>query len=107
MAQYVFLMKVTDEGARDVSHTAAKVEEAFQVWGPLGGGLLSLSATLGEHDFVGVVTGPNDETAASFAVDLAKEGLVSTVTMRGFAIQEFRELLAIVPVGRQRIRGDD
>ena len=105
MAKFVFLMKLTDQGASDVSQAAATVEEAFNLWSALGGELVSLSVTFGEYDFVGVVISPNDETAAQFAAGLAGEGIVSTVTMRGFGIQEFRQLLATSPVSRQRIHG--
>ncbi len=63
----------------------------------MGGELTSIHVTMGQYDFVGVLEAPDDDTAAKFALALGSGGNIHTETLRGFSLDEFRQLIAALP----------
>ncbi len=84
MAEYILLMKLTDQGARSVDQAATRLGQALQVFEELGGELEGFWVTMGEYDYVAVGRVPTDETALAFALYLAMEGNVRTTTVPAF-----------------------
>ena len=84
MAEYILLMKLTDQGARSIDQAATRQGQAVQVFQELGGELDGFWVTMGEYDYVAVGSVPTDETALAFALYLAMEGNVRTTTVPAF-----------------------
>jgi uncharacterized protein with GYD domain len=81
---YVLLMKLTEEGAHDIAQAPYRIEQAMTLWESMGGRIHSFCLTMGEYDYVAVASGPDDETAAVFALKLSQQGNVKTTSMRAF-----------------------
>lgn len=93
MTRYLTLINFTDQGIRDVSHSIQRASSFGQSVKAAGGKLLSLYWSVGEADGCVIFEAPNEQTAASLLLSLAKDGNVRTRTMRIFDTQEFQEVL--------------
>ena len=86
MPTYVLLMTLTPEGReRMLENPEAVLEAEARVRVP-DVSVLGLYAVLGEHDFVGLLEAPDNETAARFSVALGVEGGVRVVTLPAIPI---------------------
>jgi len=93
MAQYVMLLKFTDQGIRNVKDTTKRAAAFSEVASKMGGKLNTILWTLGQHDLVSMVEAPNDETIAAIAISLGKLGNISVQTLRGFTSNEMGGIL--------------
>ena len=96
MATYVILYKYTQQGINNIKDAPRRVEAAKKAAAEAG---ITVKETLwlqGEYDFM-AITESNDETAATaFGLNVAKQGNVSSMTMRAFTIAEMEKILAKV-----------
>jgi uncharacterized protein with GYD domain len=97
MASYVMLMKLTEKGARSVKEIPARVAEGMKAWEAMGGKTLSFHVTMGPYDYVAVGEAPSDEVAAAYALALAAQGNVTTLSMKAFTAQEMGAIVAKLP----------
>lgn len=99
MPDYVLLMKLTGEGARELELAPQFQRETRRVWeSELGGTLREFCVTMGEFDFVALGSLPSAEKALGLDLYLALEGRVKTVTMPAFSIDTVKTTLrTIVP----------
>ncbi len=97
MAHYVLLMNLTEKGARDVKQMPARVAEGMKAWEAMGGKTLSFHVTMGPYDYVAVGEAPSDEAAAAYALALASQGNVTTVSMKAFTVEEMTAVVAKLP----------
>ncbi len=95
--RYVLLMKLTDQGARDVKGIPQRISDGMAAFEKMGGKVLSFHMTMGEYDYVAVGEGPNDEMAAAFSLALASSGSVRTTTLKAFTPEEIAPLIAALP----------
>ena len=93
MARYVALIDWTDQGIRSFKETVDRAGQAEQVAERLGARLVDLYWTLGDHDLVGVLEAPDDETATAFSLSVGGQGNIRTKTLRAFNRDEMREIL--------------
>ncbi|MDQ4075100.1 MAG: GYD domain-containing protein [Chloroflexota bacterium] len=63
----------------------------------LGVEVRAVYVVMGQYDLVSLFDAPDDVTAARFALTLASQGNVTTETLRAFAEEEFRQLVAALP----------
>ncbi len=63
----------------------------------LGGEIKQAYMTLGCHDIVAILELPDDEAAARFGLGIGSLGNVRTTTLRAFAEDEYREIIASLP----------
>lgn len=97
MPHYVLLMKLTDQGARTAKDIPARIDAGIKAWEAMGGKTLSFHATLGPYDYVAVVDAPSDEAGAAYALGLAAQGNVTTLSMKAFTPPEFGAIIAKLP----------
>jgi uncharacterized protein with GYD domain len=97
MSTYITLMKITDQGVKDLKESPKRIEEGLKVFEKMGGKLIGFYATLGEFDYIGIGEAPNDAIAATFNIALSSLGFVRTTTIKAFSISEFAEMLKRVP----------
>ncbi len=97
MPTYIQLYRWTDQGSRNVKDSPDRVATAAQAMQSMGGELKAIYVTMGQYDFVGVLEAPDDDTAAKFALALGSAGNIRTETLRGFSLDDFRQLIAALP----------
>ena len=93
MATYIILMKLTDQGIKDIKNAPERVKQGIKGWEAMGGKLLSFYAVMGEYDYVAIGESPNDETAMAFLLRLGALGNVKTTTLKAFTQEEFAEMV--------------
>jgi uncharacterized protein with GYD domain len=97
MNTYITLMKLTDQGAKDLKEAPKRIEDGLKVFEKMGGKLIGFYATLGEYDYIGVGEAPSDEAATTFNLALSSLGFVRTTTIRAFTIQQFGDMIKKLP----------
>lgn len=97
MATYIILIDYTDQGIRNVKDSPNRLDAARQRAKDLGGELTQAYLTLGGHDLVAILELPDDEAVAKFGLSIGSFGNVRTTTLRAFAEDEYREIIASLP----------
>ncbi len=93
MARYIALIDWTDQGVRSFKETVDRAGQAEQLAQRLGARLVDLYWTLGEHDLVGVLEAPDDQTATAFSLSVGAQGNIRTKTLRAFTRDEMQSIL--------------
>ncbi len=97
MATHIVLMKLTDQGIKDVKNAPQRVEAAAKAIEAMGGKLTGFYFTLGEYDYITIIEGLTDEVGASFLLKLGTAGNVRTTTLKAFTKNEFAEMVKKLP----------
>jgi uncharacterized protein with GYD domain len=97
MASYVLLMNLTEQGVRTIKDAPGRAAEGMKAWEAMGGKTLSFHLTMGPYDYVAVVEAPNDEVAAAYALTLASQGNVTTLSMKAFTVEQMGAIVAKLP----------
>jgi uncharacterized protein with GYD domain len=92
MATYITLVKLTDQGAKNVKQWGERIQEALQVGAALGVHSRPYM-TMGPYDFIGIAEAPDDETMAKVNLSIASRGDVQTQTMRAFGLEEIQQIV--------------
>ena len=82
MATYIVLANFTDQGIRNIKDTTKRAD-AFAK--SMGVSVKEIYWTLGAHDIVCVVEGPDDAAITAIGLALGKSGNVRTQTLRAFS----------------------
>lgn len=94
MPTYVLLLNWTEQGVKNFKDTVDRFEAARSWFDGRGVGFKDVHWTLGQHDLVAVVEGPDDETVAAAGLALAAQGNIRATTMRAFSADEMRGVIA-------------
>ncbi len=97
MPTYIVLIKLTDQGAKDIKHLPKRVRAAARMMEKVGGKILGFYHTIGQYDYVAIAQAPNDEVACTFLLGLSAEGSLRTTTMKAFTLEEFSEIVKKLP----------
>jgi uncharacterized protein with GYD domain len=97
MPIYVVLSNFTEQGRRDIQHTSDRLDRLAPVAEKLGVKVLANAITMGQYDVVTVMDAADDTTIAKVIGTVLSRGYVTTQTMRGFSIEEFRKVTADLP----------
>jgi len=97
MATYVLLMKLTEQGIKDIKNAPERIEEGIKKWKEMGGKLISFYPVMGEYDCIAIGEAPSDEVAVSFSIALSSLGNVRTTTLRAFTTDEFAQIIKKLP----------
>jgi uncharacterized protein with GYD domain len=92
MPQYVVLSNFTEQGRTDIKSTSDRLDRLGPVAERLGVKVVANAITMGQYDVVTILEAPNDETVAQVIGTVLSRGYVSTQTMRGFSVEEFRRV---------------
>lgn len=93
MPQYVALIDWTDQGVRNFKDSVDRYEDAERAFEGLGIRFTNVWWTLGSHDIVATVEGPDDETLAAALLTVAGQGNIRTTTLRAFSRDEMRAVI--------------
>jgi uncharacterized protein with GYD domain len=97
MNTYITLMKLTDQGIKDVKDAPKRAETAFKALEKMGGKLIGFYATLGEYDYIGIGQSPSDEAVTAYNLALGSLGNLRTTTLRAFTLEEFAGIVKKIP----------
>jgi len=97
MATYITLINLTERGVKTIKDLPARLAAGRQAMEANGGKLLQYYLTLGAQDAVVITELPDDETAASVALQQAGLGNLRTITMRAFTEGEIPGILSKMP----------
>lgn len=93
MASFVTLAKFTEQGIKNVSHTAKRAGAFRDMAKKMGATVKDVYWTLGRFDVVAIFEAPDDETANRLVLRLGSLGNVRTETLRAFSAQEMGQIL--------------
>jgi len=97
MPTYILLMKLTEQGAKDIKNAPQRVEKAAKTVEAMGGKMMGFYTTMGEYDYVAIGECPNDEVMMTFLLGLGSLGNVKTTTLKAFTKEEFSQLVKKLP----------
>ncbi len=93
MAVYISLMRFTSQGMAGLPGWRERVEEGERIINDAGGSLIGVYVTLGRYDVVEIFEAPDDETAAQILVAVARQGGLTTETLRAFTREEAEQIV--------------
>jgi uncharacterized protein with GYD domain len=97
MPTYITLMKLTDQGIKNIKDAPQRIEEGIKAMEAMGGKLIGFWTVMGEYDYIAVAEGTSDETAMTFNLGLGVGGNVRTTTLKAFTREEFAEMVKNLP----------
>ena len=97
MPTYILLMKLTEQGIKDIKNASQRTEQAVKQLEAMGGKLISIYTVMGEYDYVAIGEAPSDEVIMTFLLGLGSLGNVRTTTLRAFTREEFAQIIKKLP----------
>jgi uncharacterized protein with GYD domain len=97
MVRRILLMKMTDQGAKDIKGAPQRVEQAIATFEKMGGKIVGFYLVTGEYDYIAIGEAPTDEVAMSFAMGLSALGNVRTVSIQAYTKEEFAGMVKKLP----------
>jgi uncharacterized protein with GYD domain len=97
MATHIVLMKMTDQGIKDVKNAPQRIDAAYKAIEAIGGKMTGFYFTLGEYDYISIIEGLSDEAGASFLLKLGSAGNVRSTTLKAFTKDEFAAMVKKLP----------
>ena len=97
MPTYIGLVKLTDQGIRNVKETTKRAKSFREMAEKAGVKAREILWTMGRYDIVLVVDAPNDETMSRLALALGMMGNAKTETLKAFSAQEMDQILKGLP----------
>ena len=97
MPKYIALIKLTEQGIKDIKNAPQRIEQNIAGMEAFGGKLVDIYAVMGEYDYVSVGEFPNDEACMTFLLAMGSTGTVRTTTLKAFDREQFVELVKKLP----------
>jgi len=97
MQTYILLMKLTEQGIKDIKNAPKRLELATQSLEAIGGKMIGFYAVMGEYDYVVIGEVPSDEVGMRFLLGLGVLGNVRTTTLTAFTREEFVRIVEKMP----------
>ena len=93
----IILMKLTDQGIKDIKNAPERIERGIKQFEAMGGKVTGFYSVMGEYDYVAIGEGPSDEVLMTFLLGLGSQGNVKTTTLRAFTREEFAAAVKKLP----------
>jgi len=97
MVKRILLMKLTDQGVKDIKNAPQRIEQSIKTFEKMGGKMLGFYAVTGEYDYLSIGESPNDEVGMAFVLGLSAIGNVRVTTLQAFTKEEFAGMLSKLP----------
>ena len=95
MANYIILMKLTHEGAKNLKDGPQRMAQYNEILAAEGAKIIAAFATLGQYDYIGVIEGPEDfAKIAKCSAAAAMIGAASMQTMPAIPVTDFFKMVA-------------
>jgi uncharacterized protein with GYD domain len=89
---YVVLSNFTEKGRHDIESTSERLDKLTPVAQKYGVKVVANAITMGQYDVVTIMEAADDATIAKVIGTVLSRGYVTTQTMRGFSVDEFRQI---------------
>jgi uncharacterized protein with GYD domain len=93
MPTYIALINWTDQGIQNVKETVNRYDKSTELAEKHGVGFEQVYWTVGPHDIVVVIEGPDDESVSAFLLELSSAGNLRTTTLRAYNRDEMSGIL--------------
>ncbi len=97
MATFIALVDFTQQGIQDFKTTADRAGLFKAMAQKAAVTVKEIYWTMGSHDVVVIMEGPNDEAVTAVMLKLGSLGNVRTETLRAFNSSEMKEIVSKVP----------
>ena len=97
MATYVSLMKLTDQGIKDIKDAPQRIKDGIKGVEAMGGKVTSFYLTMGDYDYVTIAEFPNDEIGMTYLMGLGSLGNIRTTTLKAFTTEQMTEMVGKLP----------
>ena len=97
MATYVLLMKLTEQGIKNIKDAPARIEAGTRSLEAAGGKMICFYTVMGEYDYVAVIEAPGDEAVMTQLLGLGMFGNVRTTTLKAFSPEELAGIINKLP----------
>ena len=97
MPTYNGLVKLTDQGIRNVKDTTKRAKSFREMSEKGGVKVREILWTMGRFDLVLLIDAPDDETVNRLTLGLGMSGNVKTETLKAFSAQEMDQILKGLP----------
>ncbi len=97
MATYVLLLRLTDQGIRNVKAAAERIATAEKLFAQVGVRMNEIYLTMGRYDYVVVMEAPDDEAVTKAALAVSSLGNVRTETLRAYTRPEIGKIMGGLP----------
>jgi uncharacterized protein with GYD domain len=97
MPTYIVLMKLTEQGVKEIKDAPQRIEEGIRGVEEMGGKVKDFYLVMGEYDYAAVGEFPSDEVALTFLMALGAQGNVRTNTFKAFSRETFAEMVKKLP----------
>ncbi|UCD09094.1 MAG: GYD domain-containing protein [Dehalococcoidales bacterium] len=97
MPRYIALMKLTEQGIKDIKNAPQRLEQAIAGMEAAGGKLIDFYTVMGEYDYIAVSEFPSDEIGMTFLLTLGSQGNVRTTTLKAWDAQQLGEFIKNMP----------
>jgi uncharacterized protein with GYD domain len=94
MAHYIVLASFTEQGIKGIKDTVKRAKGFREAAKAMGCGIKEIFWTLGPHDVILTMEGPDDETVAALMMKVGALGNLKSQTLRAFSEKETESLLA-------------
>jgi uncharacterized protein with GYD domain len=92
MANYITLLRWTQQGAAKVKDSPKRLDAGRKAFKKFGVEIKDTYMTMGRYDLVCVIEGPDDDTVARALLSLGSQGNVQTETLKAWTEDEFRKI---------------
>jgi uncharacterized protein with GYD domain len=96
MATFISLLRLTEQGIRNIKESPTRLENAKKAYQAAGGELKQFYLAMGKYDMVIIGEAPSDEVVATLALSLGALGNVRTETMRVFTEAEYKKIIGAI-----------
>jgi len=97
MVTYMMLMKLTDQGIKNIKEAPARIESGLKGFEKAGGKLVGFWIAMGKYDYISVGESASDEAALAFAVGLNAQGNVRVESLKLYSTEQFEGLIKMLP----------
>ena len=97
MVRTIILMKLTDQGIKDVKNAPERIKKGIEAFEKMGGKMVGFYVVTGKYDYIAIGESPNEKVAMAFVMGLSSLGYVRTTTVTAFTTEEFGEMVKMLP----------
>ena len=97
MVTYMMLMKLTDQGIKNIKGAPERIEKSLKGFDKTGGKIIGFWIAIGKYDYVSVGESASDEAALAWALGLSAQGNVRVESVKLFSKEQFGGLIKMLP----------
>jgi uncharacterized protein with GYD domain len=97
MVRRIILMKLTEQGAKEIKNAPQRIEQAIKTFEKMGGKMIGFYIVTGEYDYIAIGESPSDEVGMTFVLGLGAMGNVKTKTIQAYTKEEFAGMIKKLP----------